>query len=175
MNNVKPSARRARATFSLWAGLSLASLFFVHACGSRRTEDEKTKKDQEASSRDGQSLVIVGQNKSEDAVPVGQGCEIELKQSSTFDPSQQGSQVKVVFRGRIESGCLEGKRPEVLLAATTRLELPGVTCGPEAGDFNIRCSGDIVRVDSSGQLELSFDARDNLDQLKSLRVKVRYR
>lgn len=175
MNNVKPSARRGTPTSSMWAGLFMVSLVFAHACGSRRSEDQKIKKEQQASLRDGQSLVIAGQNKSEDAVPVGQGCEIELKQSSTFDPALQSSQVKVVFKGRIDPGCLEGKRPEVLLAATTRLELPGVTCGPETGEFNIRCAGEIVRSEISGQLELSFDARDNLDQLRSLRVKVRYR
>lgn len=159
-----------------YARLLAATALTLLACGSRRDEDEKTKQEQQGTlPADGQTLVIAGDTKSDDALPVGKGCETDLSQSSTFDPSSKDSPVRIVFQGRIEASCLKGKTPEVLLAARSKLELPGATCGPASGDFNIRCAGNIVRADEAGRLSLSFDAKDNLEQLRALRVKVRYR
>jgi hypothetical protein len=155
-------------------GLTLAAGLALAACGSRRDEDQATKDKSEAALRDEKTLVIAGENKSQDAVPVGTRCGVELKQSSVFDPALKDSPIRVLFQGRIDPSCLKDKDAEVFLASQSKLTLPGATCGPASGEFSIRCAGDIVRAQDDGHLELSFDAREGLEQLKTLRVKVRY-
>jgi hypothetical protein len=147
------------------------------ACGSRKDEDDATRKAKEGNSGNGASLIVAGnQPTNADSVAVGSSCEVELKQSSTFDPAQTQTQVLVAFRGKVAAECLSsGKEAEVLLFSKGKLTVPGATCTPENGsEFNIKCAGDIVKSDGSGSLEIAFDGKDNLEQLKTLRVKVRY-
>jgi hypothetical protein len=162
--------------------LGILALVFASAitaalgCGSRKDEDEKTRLENSLneSKTSSETLIIAGNTTNSDAVAMGKGCEVELKQSSEFDPSKANSQLVVVFRGKIDAACLNNKQPEVKLYSKTKLSIPGATCGPSSGEFNIRCSGDIVRSNSLGQIEISFEARDNLEELRTLRVKVAY-
>jgi hypothetical protein len=161
---------------SLLPALAVAGLLTV-ACGSRKDEDNATRKAQEGTAEKGASLIVSGnQSTNADSVAVSSSCEVELKQSSTFDPKQTEAQVLVVFKGKVAADCQSsGKEAEVLLFSTGKLTVPGATCTPESGgEFNIKCAGDIVKSDGSGSLEIAFDGKDNLEQLKTLRVKVRY-
>jgi hypothetical protein len=63
---------------------------------------------------------------------------------------------------------------QVFIASAEKLSVPGATCGPNSGEFNIKCQGDIVRTDSVGNLEIRFNSKDNQEQLAKLRIKVKY-
>lgn len=177
MNNLNPRNNLAplRAVGQVALFLLCVAGVLAVGCGSRKDEDNSTRKAQEGNGQKGASLVVAGKGTAADSVAVSSSCEVELKQSSTFDPAQTNTQVQVIFSGKVASKCVSsGKQAEVLLFSKGKLTIPRATCAPENGEFNIKCAGDIVKSDSSGALEISFDGRDNLEQLKSLRVKVRY-
>ena len=144
------------------------------SCGSRKAEDIETQKN-EAAQAEKDVLVIGGNNTAGDSVAVTGSCEVELKQSSEFDPENPQSQVVVVFKGRVEERCIApGQSAQVYIYSAHKLSLPGATCGPNEGDFNLKCQGDIVRSDGVGNLEIRFDSKDNQEQLAKLRIKVKY-
>ena len=155
--------------------LSLFSVGFgALSCGSRKNEDSETEKKQDRESEKA-PLVIGSNNSVADSVAVSGTCEVELKQSSEFDPSQPDAQVVVVFKGKLEERCVNsGLKSQMLIFSSSKLSIPGATCGPHAGEFNLQCQGDILRSDASGGLEIRFESNENQDQLSKLRIKVKY-
>lgn len=162
-------------------GISAALALLVLAapgCGTRKNEDLETRKKQEALERDKDAppLVIAGQEPSLDAVAAAGSCSLELARSSVFQPgteTKEGS-VTVVFQGQMEEHCIKGA-PDVHFYSDGALTLPGATCRPQAGAFNLKCTGgNIVKHLGSGKVELRLDGSKPPAQLDSLRVKVVY-
>jgi hypothetical protein len=161
------------------ATLPLALLVLLcSACGSRKSEDIETRREQEAAERikNEQPLVIAGENASLDAAAATGSCAVELARSSVFQPGADSgdSQVVILFQGRLEERCIT-EAPEVHFYSEGALTLPSATCQPQDGDFNLKCTGgNIVKHAGGGKIELRLDGSKPQAQLETLRVKVVY-
>lgn len=165
---------------SVSRGLPIALTLVMLAasgCGTRKSEDLETHEKQAASQRDDATpLVIAGKGLAQDAVAATDTCALELGRSSVFQPgtdTQEGT-VTVVFHGQIKESCIKGE-PDVHFFSEGALALPGATCRPQTGSFNLKCTGgNIVTHLGAGKIELRLDGSDPVAQLDALRVKVVY-
>lgn len=165
---------------SPWSLILLPALLLSVSCGQRNNQDLEEIKPPPPENQENSNAVSSGGFVVQGGAAVQPGalpdkCTIDLKQDVIINP--KGSVIRAMFSGKVASlpECEKDGRTAVLyISSPTEFSIdPGYSCKVMAGEFNVRCSGSLVKFTDAGNFQLSISGDGQFESTK-IRMRVTF-